>query len=287
MAQTHTLSTDTVHYLWDTDNAPALTIASGDTVVTQTRDVSDDQITPRVRHERAGVDGAEPLLPARRADRGRGRRAGRHARHRDPRAEDPRLGLGRDPAGPRPAERGLQRALPEDLRPHHRRHDLAARGHRHPGRAVPGDDGRLPGGRQGAGDHAARPLRREPRHPPADGRHDAVPAGARARRAVLLRRRPRRPGRRRGLRHRHRVADGRDPPLHAREGPQHPGAAVPHRRRAHAAGRPRRLLRDDGHRARPVRRRAGGRAGDARPHRERLGPRPRATPTSWRARSST
>ena len=47
MAQTHTLSSDTVHYLWDTDNAPVLTIASGDTVVTQTRDVSDDQITPQ------------------------------------------------------------------------------------------------------------------------------------------------------------------------------------------------------------------------------------------------
>src|SRR5689334_83022 len=45
MAQTHTLSSDTVHYLWDTGNAPVLTIQSGDTVVTQTRDVSDDQIT--------------------------------------------------------------------------------------------------------------------------------------------------------------------------------------------------------------------------------------------------
>jgi acetamidase/formamidase len=45
MAQTHTLSSDTVHYLWDTGNEPVLTIQSGDTVVTQTRDVSDDQIT--------------------------------------------------------------------------------------------------------------------------------------------------------------------------------------------------------------------------------------------------
>jgi acetamidase/formamidase len=45
MAQTHTLGTDAVHYLWDTGNAPVLTIQSGDTVVTQTRDVSDDQIT--------------------------------------------------------------------------------------------------------------------------------------------------------------------------------------------------------------------------------------------------
>jgi acetamidase/formamidase len=45
MAHTHTLSRDTVHFLWDTGHAPALTIASGDTVVTETRDVSDDQIT--------------------------------------------------------------------------------------------------------------------------------------------------------------------------------------------------------------------------------------------------
>jgi acetamidase/formamidase len=47
MAKTHTLSSDTVHYTWDAGNAPVLTIASGDTVVTQTRDVSDDQITPQ------------------------------------------------------------------------------------------------------------------------------------------------------------------------------------------------------------------------------------------------
>jgi acetamidase/formamidase len=47
MAQTHTLSSDTVHYTWDAGNAPVLTIASGDTVVTTTRDVSDDQVTPQ------------------------------------------------------------------------------------------------------------------------------------------------------------------------------------------------------------------------------------------------
>jgi acetamidase/formamidase len=46
MADTHTLSSDTVHYTWDAGNAPVLTIASGDTVVTTTRDVSDDQVTP-------------------------------------------------------------------------------------------------------------------------------------------------------------------------------------------------------------------------------------------------
>jgi acetamidase/formamidase len=54
MAQTHALSaermhdfpTDRVHFTWDADNEPALTVASGDTVVVHTRDVSDNQINP-------------------------------------------------------------------------------------------------------------------------------------------------------------------------------------------------------------------------------------------------
>jgi acetamidase/formamidase len=54
MAQTHVLPaerthyfpTDRVHFTWDTDNEPVLTVASGDSVVVHTRDVSDDQITP-------------------------------------------------------------------------------------------------------------------------------------------------------------------------------------------------------------------------------------------------
>src|SRR5918911_1943011 len=54
MAQTHVLSAerthyfppDRVHFSWDADNEPALTVRSGDTVVVHTRDVSDNQITP-------------------------------------------------------------------------------------------------------------------------------------------------------------------------------------------------------------------------------------------------
>jgi acetamidase/formamidase len=42
----HYLPLDQVHFTWDTDNEPVLTVASGDTVVMQTRDVSDNQITP-------------------------------------------------------------------------------------------------------------------------------------------------------------------------------------------------------------------------------------------------
>jgi acetamidase/formamidase len=46
MATTHYFPTDQVHFTWDAGNAPALSIAPGDTVVFETRDVSDNQITP-------------------------------------------------------------------------------------------------------------------------------------------------------------------------------------------------------------------------------------------------
>jgi acetamidase/formamidase len=44
--RTHFVPADRVHFSWDVANEPALTIASGDTIVVQTRDVSDNQITP-------------------------------------------------------------------------------------------------------------------------------------------------------------------------------------------------------------------------------------------------
>jgi acetamidase/formamidase len=47
MARTHYCPTDRVHFTWDTGNEPLLTIADGDTVVFETRDVSDDQIGPQ------------------------------------------------------------------------------------------------------------------------------------------------------------------------------------------------------------------------------------------------
>ena len=43
---THYFPTDRVHFTWDAGNEPVLTIADGDTVVFETRDVSDDQIGP-------------------------------------------------------------------------------------------------------------------------------------------------------------------------------------------------------------------------------------------------
>lgn len=43
--RTHYFPADRVHFSWDADNEPVLTVASGDTVVVHTRDVSDNQIT--------------------------------------------------------------------------------------------------------------------------------------------------------------------------------------------------------------------------------------------------
>jgi acetamidase/formamidase len=46
MARTHYFPADRVHYAWDAGNEPVLSVESGDTVVVQTRDVTDNQITP-------------------------------------------------------------------------------------------------------------------------------------------------------------------------------------------------------------------------------------------------
>ena len=45
MPRTHYFPTEQVHYTWDTGHEPVLTVADGDTVVFETRDVSDNQIT--------------------------------------------------------------------------------------------------------------------------------------------------------------------------------------------------------------------------------------------------
>jgi acetamidase/formamidase len=46
MASTHYFPTDQVHFTWDAGNEPVLTVADGDTVIFETRDVSDNQIGP-------------------------------------------------------------------------------------------------------------------------------------------------------------------------------------------------------------------------------------------------
>jgi acetamidase/formamidase len=46
MPSTHYFPTDQVHYTWDTGHEPVLTVADGDTVVFETREVCDNQIGP-------------------------------------------------------------------------------------------------------------------------------------------------------------------------------------------------------------------------------------------------
>ena len=57
MAQTHYFPEDKVHYVWDNELDPVLTVAPGDTVVYRTREVSDGQISPSSTAEvLAGLD---------------------------------------------------------------------------------------------------------------------------------------------------------------------------------------------------------------------------------------
>ena len=63
MAQTHYFPTDKVHYTWDVANEPALSIASGDTVVVETRDVLDNQITPTSTTDAIGAIDWDRLYP--------------------------------------------------------------------------------------------------------------------------------------------------------------------------------------------------------------------------------
>ncbi|HYQ85266.1 MAG TPA: acetamidase/formamidase family protein, partial [Rubrobacter sp.] len=46
MPKTHYFPEDRVHYVWDNEQEPVLTVESGDTVVYHTREVSDGQIGP-------------------------------------------------------------------------------------------------------------------------------------------------------------------------------------------------------------------------------------------------
>ena len=46
MPKTHYFPEDQIHYVWDNELAPALTVEPGDTVVYHTREVSDGQATP-------------------------------------------------------------------------------------------------------------------------------------------------------------------------------------------------------------------------------------------------
>ena len=98
----------------------------------------------------------------------------------------------------------------------------------------------------------ARPPWRQHGHPPPGRRLDAVPAGLRAGRPVLDRRRPRDAGRRRGVRDRHRDADAGDGPPHRAQGRPRVGAGVPRRPRPERGAALRPALRHRRDRARPA-----------------------------------
>ena len=217
---THYFPEDQVHFTWDTGNEPVITVADGDTVVINTRDVSDNQIGPdsdasvidglnwdRV-YPLAGpiaVEGAAPgdtlvveILDLR--TRGWGWTA-----------ILPGLGL-----------------LADDFPDAYLKiFDISAGDYARFGdvAAIPltpfmGTMGVCPADASAQPIMPPGPLRREHGHAPARGGDDAVPAGARRRRAVLDRRRARLPGRRRGLRDRARGADVRVAALLAPEGPR-------------------------------------------------------------------
>ena len=63
MTKTHEFPDDKVHFTWDIDNEPVLTIESGDTVVYETRDVSDNQITPESTAEAVAALDWERVYP--------------------------------------------------------------------------------------------------------------------------------------------------------------------------------------------------------------------------------
>ena len=230
MAQTHYFPTDQVHFTWDTGHEPVITIADGDTVVIETRDVSDNQIGPDSDASViAGLDW-DRVYPLAGPIRVEGAAPGRHARGRDPRPAHARLGLDRDPPRPRPAGRRLPRRLPEDLR-HLRRRRSRSSATRS---AIPltpfmGTMGVCPADASAVAGHAARALRRQHGHAPARARHDALPAGrGRGRDASP-------PATRTAARATARSASPASrrrctPSLrfYAREGPQPPRAAVPH-----------------------------------------------------------
>ena len=272
MASTHYCPTDRVHYTWDTGTEPLLTVADGDTVVFETRDVSDNQIVPGSDASViAGLDWSR-VYPLAGPVYVEGAAPGDTLAVEILDLHTKGWGWTAILPGLRTAGRRLHRAVPAHLRPHPRRRHAVPRGHRRPADAVHGHDGRLPGGRERAAGDAARHVRRQPRHAPARRRDDAVPAGPGRGRPLLDRRRPRLPGRRRDLRDRPRVADVRRHALQPDQGQLDPVAAVPHRARpADARRQLRRVLRHHRHRRRPLRRRPGRDARDDRPPHETYG----------------
>ena len=287
MPRTHYFPDDRVHYTWDAGTEPVLTVESGDTVVVTTRDVSDNQITPDSGSSAIDTLDWSRVYPL------AGPIAVAGAQPGDTLAVDI-LDLHPQGWGWTAILPGLG-LLPEEFPDAYLRiFDLTAGDvtYLREDIAIPvepffGTMGVCPAGASAqpvmppgtfGGNMDTRQLVR--------GTTLYLPVQVEGA-LLLLRRRARRPGRRRGLRHRHRGADVRHAALPARARPHAARAPVPHGRPAHAARRPRGLLRHDGRRRRPLRGRAGRLAGDDRPPDHHARARRRRTRTSWRASSST
>ena len=206
---------ETVHWgFFDAALKPLLTVESGDTVTISTVSGMASQmpaaplaVPPALAAIHKSVQQKLPGSHLHRAGRREGRqgRPGAGSAHQGHPAPL-RLGLQHDPPARRRAAGRLRHA---DADPHPARQTEE---HRHAAvgaRAAAGAVLRRDGGRAAAGlghdlDAAAAPQRRQSRQQGAGGGHDALSADPSRRRAVLGRRRPRRAGRRRGLRHRDR-----------------------------------------------------------------------------------
>ena len=223
---------DATHLAWDPAIPPVATVSSGDIVGFDCLDASNGQLTAEFGHRRPRDARLRPGRPGQRPGRGRRGRAGRLAPDRHPRARRrpnwgwtaniPGFGLLADDF---PAPFYKVTAVP----------GASGLAEFWPGIHVPlapfcGEMGVAPLSRAAEHD-PARPPRRQHGHPPPGRRLDAVPAGLRAGRPVLDRRRPRDAGRRRGVRDRDRDADAGDGPPHGAQGRPRVGAGVPRRAR--------------------------------------------------------
>ena len=203
MARTHYFPQDRVHFTWDVSHEPVIDDRHRRHGGRRDARCERQPDRARFRRERHPEPRLGPRLPARGPDPGQRRRAGRHARDRDPRHPHARAGAGRRscPASGCCRTTSPTRTCGSSTSAAATSLTCATTS------SIPlapffGTMGVCPAGASGSAGDAAGELRREHGHAPAGARDDAVPAGPGRRRDVLLRRRARLPGRRRGLRDR-------------------------------------------------------------------------------------